>query len=197
MNIAEVVKGSGEHPDDTYWFQDVGWLNPAEVAEKDGKTFLATCTPDPAKASSPPAAFGARVTDGKLRIWTGSPCAATTGVSLIFKPGQVDQVLTAPDPAGVAFDHLALGEPVPGLEVTKELPDGFDWRTQQSLQLAVRAATPDQGASVDLAEVLKGSAQHPDHTYWFQDVGWLDPAAVAEKDGKTFTATCTPAPAGK
>ena len=197
VNIAEVLKGSAEHPDDTYWFQDVGWLNPAEVAAQDGKTFLATCTPDPAKASSLPAAFGARVTDGKLRIWTGSPCAATTGVSLVFKPGQVDQVLTASDAAGVEFQHLTLGEPVPGLAVTKDLPDGFDWRKQQSLQLVVRGATPDQGTSVDLAEVLKGSAQHPDGTYWFQDVGWLDQAAVADKDGKTFLATCTPEPAKK
>ena len=125
VNIAEVLKGSAEHPDDTYWFQDVGWLNPAEVAAQDGKTFLATCTPDPAKASSLPAAFGARVTDGKLRIWTGSPCAATTGVSLVFKPGQVDQVLTAADAAGVEFQHLTLGEPVPGLAVTKDLPEGL------------------------------------------------------------------------
>jgi hypothetical protein len=61
----------------------------------------------------------------------------------------------------------------------------------------VRAATPDQGTSVDLAEVLRGSAQHPDGTYWFQDVGWLDQAAVADKNGKTFLATCTPEPAKK
>jgi hypothetical protein len=31
---------------DTY-FQGVGWLNPAEVAEQDAKTFLATCTDSP------------------------------------------------------------------------------------------------------------------------------------------------------
>jgi hypothetical protein len=48
-DLAEVIKGSRQHPADTYWFQDVGWLNPADVAAKDGKTFLATCTPDPAK----------------------------------------------------------------------------------------------------------------------------------------------------
>jgi hypothetical protein len=28
-------------------FQGVGWLNPAEVAEQDAKTFLATCTDSP------------------------------------------------------------------------------------------------------------------------------------------------------
>jgi hypothetical protein len=109
----------------------------------------------------------------------------------------VDQVLTASDADGVEFQHLTLGEPVPGLAVTKDLPAGFDWRKQQSLQLVVRAATPDQGTSVDLGEVLKGSAQHPDGTYWFQDVGWLDQPAVAQEDGKTFLATCTPSPAKK
>ncbi len=45
--LAEVIKGSAEHPDDTYWFQGVGWLNPAQVKEQDAKTFLATCTDSP------------------------------------------------------------------------------------------------------------------------------------------------------
>ncbi len=45
--LAEVIKGSAEHPDDTYWFQGVGWLNPAQVKKQDGKTFLATCTDSP------------------------------------------------------------------------------------------------------------------------------------------------------
>ncbi|MUM20561.1 hypothetical protein FZI91_02430 [Mycobacterium sp. CBMA271] len=48
-DTAEFIDESPQHPDDTYWFQDVGWLNPSEVAAKDGKDFLATCTPDPAK----------------------------------------------------------------------------------------------------------------------------------------------------
>jgi hypothetical protein len=48
-NLATVIGESGQHPEDTYWFQDVGWLNPAQVAAQDGKTFLATCTADPAK----------------------------------------------------------------------------------------------------------------------------------------------------
>jgi hypothetical protein len=45
--VAKIVDGSEGHPDDTYWFDGVGWLSPAQVAEQDGKTSTAVCTPDP------------------------------------------------------------------------------------------------------------------------------------------------------
>jgi hypothetical protein len=45
--LPPVVKDSAAHPADTYYFQRIGWLNAADVAAQDGKTFLATCTPDP------------------------------------------------------------------------------------------------------------------------------------------------------
>ncbi|WP_458319139.1 hypothetical protein [Mycolicibacterium brisbanense] len=48
-DLAVVREESASHPADTYWFQDVGWLNPTQVAEQDGKTFLATCTREPKK----------------------------------------------------------------------------------------------------------------------------------------------------
>ena len=42
-----MIKNSADHPDDTYWFQGVGWLNPDEVKKQDGKTFLRHVHPEP------------------------------------------------------------------------------------------------------------------------------------------------------
>jgi hypothetical protein len=194
--IAEIVKGSAEHPDDTYWFQDVGWLNPGEVAAQNGKTFLTTCSPDPEKRPPMPPAFGARVSDGAVRIWTGASCASTTGLTLVFDPsGAMLQMGGAREGASVDFEHFTVGEPYPGLKVTQPLPEGFDWRSQKTLVLSVDGQHSHAGLETDLTEVIKGSAGHPEDTYWFQDVGWLSPGDVAAKDGKTFLATCTPSPA--
>lgn len=46
VNLAQVRTDSAAHPSDTYYFQDVGWMNAAQVTAQNGKTFLATCTPD-------------------------------------------------------------------------------------------------------------------------------------------------------
>ena len=194
-HIAEIVKGSAEHPDDTYWFQDVGWLDPAEVAAQDGKTFLATCTPDPAKTPSLPTAFGARVTDGKLLIWTGAPCKDTNGLTLTFEPAQAELQLGISGDVMVMLERYTFGEPFPGLDVITPLPGDFDWRSQQTLKLSVHSLGPHEDSQTDLAEVIRGSAAHPDDTYWFQGVGWLNPAEVADQNGKTFLGTCTDDPA--
>jgi hypothetical protein len=106
-------------------------------------------------------------------------------------------ILKSPAFLGVDFEYFTLGDPSSGLEVFDPLPDGFDWRTQNSLSLVVYAKPADWDATTDLAEIIKGSADHPEDTYWFQGVGWLNPADVAAKDGKTFLATCTPEPAKK
>ncbi|MCT7657864.1 hypothetical protein [Mycobacterium deserti] len=198
-NIAEIVDGSAQHPDDTFWFQGVGWLGPADVKAQDGKTFLSTCTPDPAETPSLPVAFGARVTDGKLHLWTGSPCDKVNGVTLEFKPDatkpdHVDLALGKAGDAMVQLEHFTLGDPVPGLKVTEALPEDFDWREQQSLTLSVHSLGPHELSETDLVEVIEGSTAHPDDTYWFQGVGWLNPAQVVEQNGKTFLATCTPDP---
>jgi hypothetical protein len=144
-------------------------------------------------------AFGARVTDGHLQIWTGSQCRGVTALSLEFDPYQDNRaqwVLGASNGAGVDVEYFTLGKPVPGLQVTKALPAGFDWRGAESVQISVDGAQDGWGTTTHLAEVIKGSAEHPEDTYWFQDVGWLNPGDAAAKDGKTFLATCTPQPAG-
>lgn len=143
-------------------------------------------------------AFGARVTDGQLHIWTGSQCHGVTELGLEFDPYQEDRaewLLNAPDEAGADVEYFTLGEPVPGLKVTKQLPTGFDWRSAESVQINVDGAQPGWGTTTQLADVIKDSVAHPDDTYWFQEAGWLNPAEVTDQDGKTFLATCTPSPA--
>jgi hypothetical protein len=85
---------------------------------------------------------------------------------------------------------------VPGLQVTQPLPPDFDWRSAESVRIAVVGAGEKGGwgSTTQLAEVRDHSGEHPDDTYWFQSVGWLNPDEVAEKDGKTFLATCTDSP---
>ena len=142
-------------------------------------------------------AFGVRITDGKLQIWTGSRCVGVTRMGLSFAPNTAALLLESQSPGGVVVERFAaLGPYPPGLEVTEAWPAGFDWHTETSLQFWVRAAVGG-GSTTHLDEVVKESAQHPDDTYWFQGVGWLSPAEVAAKDGKTFLATCTPDPAKK
>jgi hypothetical protein len=140
-------------------------------------------------------AFGARVTDGDLQIWTGSPCPGATAFSLYFEPGEVELELRAPGNAAFDAEHLTVGGPYPGLQATKPLPADFDWRSADSVRISVYGGDGGWGSTAQIAEVIDGSADHPNDTYWFQDVGWLNPAQVAEQDGKTFLATCTDDPA--
>lgn len=138
-------------------------------------------------------AFGARVIDGQLRIWTGSRCAGITRFAVRFEPSRAELVLVSSSGRGEEVEHLTLGGPYPaGLEIFQPLPKGFDWHNQESLRISVYGGSGGWGTSTSLAELIGGSAQHPDDTYWFQDVGWLNPAEVAAQDGKKFLATCTP-----
>ena len=140
-------------------------------------------------------AFGARVTDGQLRIWTGSPCRATR-FTLVFDPSSAELTLASPTEEPVTVEYLTLGGSYPGgLQVAHPLPAGFDWQGQRSMRISIHGAPEFWGSTTDLATVLGESGRHPADTYWFQDVGWLDPADVAAADGKTFLATCTRDPA--
>jgi len=142
-------------------------------------------------------AFGARVTDGKLQIWTGTRCAGVTRVALSFELSGAALVLLARSEDGVEIEHLTLGGPYPAaLDISEPLPADFG-RDQKSMSLSVHGGSGGWGTVADLDQVMKESAQHPADTYWFQDVGWLDPAVVAAQDGKAFLATCTADPAKK
>lgn len=142
--------------------------------------------------------WGARVTDGKLQIWTGAPCVAVKKISLSHDSEDAELVLTATDPAGADVEHLTLGGPYPaGLQVTRPWPQGVDWRTAKELTFQLDAFPPGAksvvfGAGTEVSEIIDGSPNHPADTYWFTGVGWLTPADVAAKDDKTFTSVCTP-----
>lgn len=195
-NLSDIVSGSADHPADTFYFEKVGWLNPSEVFKRDGSDFLTLCTPDPANRPTVPRSFGARVTNGRLAIWTGSRCPLTTEVILTFQPGQADLVLKAQS-AGRDFERLTVGEPSADFDTVHDLPRGFDWRTAQSLLLRVDADHAGWPTTTQLAEVFRGSPLYADDTYFFQGVGWLNPAEVAAKDGTFFLGTCTPDPGKK
>ena len=142
-------------------------------------------------------AFGARVTNGQLQIWTGSRCIGVTRLALTFEPDRAEAVLTAPPEHPATVEYLTLGGPYPGLQLSEPLPEGFDWQTAETLRISVYGDGDSWGSYADVAEVIKGSAEHPDDTYLFQGVGWLNTAQVAAQNGKTFLATCTPDPAKK
>jgi hypothetical protein len=139
--------------------------------------------------------WGARVTDGLLQIWMGSPCLAVTRIVLGHNFGGPDLVLTANSPDGAAVERLTLGGPYPGFTVAEDWPSGLNWRSADQLVLQVDGEGVNFGASSNVAKIVDGSDDHPEDTYWFDGVGWLNPSEVAEQDGKTFAAVCTPNPA--
>jgi hypothetical protein len=117
-------------------------------------------------------------------------------LTLAFEPsGNTLELTSAQEGTSVDFEYYTVGEPSPGLKINQPLPVGFDWRTEKSATLSVFGTDAHEGLRTDLGEVIKSSAEHPDDTYWFQGVGWLDPADVAAKNGKDFLATCTAGPA--
>ncbi|MGV0810467.1 hypothetical protein ABQF34_00745 [Mycolicibacterium boenickei] len=194
VDLTEVFDQSAHHPKDTYWFQGIGWLNPPEVRSQDGNTFLALCTPDPAKDLYPRRVYGVRVTDGALRIWPGPYCGPVDTVTLTFQPGQAALVLTADPGNSIPFENLTANGPYPGFDISRPLPDGFDWRPAKSAVLRVtKNDVTTWTTPTDLAPARTESAQHPDDTYWFQGFGWLNPTQIAEHDGKDFLTACAQA----
>ncbi len=154
---------------------------------------------DPLGRPSLESAFGARVLDGRLHVWTGAPCHDVIEFGLTFDDNKQDTraelLMNAPNDVGVDLEHFTLGDQVPGLKLTKPLPPNFDWRKAESVRITVHGkVTGGWGTTTQLPEVIKGSAEHPDDTYWFEGIGWLNPEQVAKQDGKTFLTTCTPSP---
>jgi hypothetical protein len=195
-DLSEAITGSAQHPDDTYWFQGVGWLNPAGVTARDGKDFLALCTPDPAKNAGLPRVFGVRVTDGMLRVWPGPSCDATSDVILTFRPGKVDLVLRENRDSMSSFQYVTVGEPPQAFHVSQPLPADFDWHTENSVLLRVVDLDVDYWTTLtDLTPVITESPRHPADTYWFQGFGWLNPTQVASRDGNDLLTTCAQRPA--
>ena len=148
--------------------------------------------PDPEQVSLP-LAFGARVTDGELQLWTGAPCPGVTRVTVRFS-ADAKLVLDPADGKRSELDHLDLDGPYPGWKVAQALPANFDWSTAEQVDLWIDGGEGEGSKRALMADIINGSDQHPADTFWFQDVGWLNPAQVADLDGKIFLTVCTPDP---
>lgn len=135
-------------------------------------------------------AFGARVTDGKLEIWVPPGCSGVRRVEVGFGFGP-KLVLT--DATGTAtLDRFTVGGPYPGLTVTEAPPPDFDWRAEEYLFLDVTSTPGGFPATARTADIVDGSDDHPDDTFFFDGVGWLDPEGVAARIGNDFEGVCTP-----
>lgn len=188
--VAEITEHSAEHSEDTYFFPGLGWLDPAEVAARDGREFLTLCTPDPAKQESKERVVGVRVTDDSLRFWTGTPCPFNAGVILTFQPGQAELILQKDAPRA-DVEYLTLGGPDPEFIVTQPLPDTFNWRTAKSVLLRlIDSENLRWSRTTQLTAPIAESSRHPPDTYYFEGFGWLDPAEVAARDGTSMRTIC-------
>lgn len=170
-------------------------------------TALVGC--DPLGKPSLPVHFGVRVTDGHLRLWTGSPCRGTTAVDVTFNmdgrdkaelkleatplPEAVGAQKAPPNP-GSEVEYVTVGGPYPGFDVVTPLPTGFDWRTADTVY--VFPQSPGAFGSVSkLGRAIEESNRHPPDTYWFEGIGWLNPQDLAAQDGTKFLALCSRDPA--
>jgi hypothetical protein len=154
-------------------------------------------------APSLPPAAGFRVDDGVLKLWTGTPCQGVTGLTLIFDSGTRDSTTlmwAAPLP-GVRVERMNLLSTAGGappdtggpLQVRTPLPADYDWTKADSIAFSVDGPKA-YGARVDLAQVLRESAQHPFDSYLFGQRGWMDATAVRRENQKSFLTVCTPDP---
>lgn len=166
-------------------------------------TMIAACdTRSQFEPSLPPAA-GFRVDNGVLKLWTGTPCSGVIRLTLIFDTGtqeSTEQVWTAPQP-GVTVEHMDLLTSVGGsppdtggpLQVQEPLPAEYDWTTARWINFSVDGPKAF-GARVDLAQVLRESAEHPPESYLFGQRGWMDASDVQRENQKSFLTVCTPDP---
>lgn len=151
--------------------------------------------PDAQFAPSLRPAFGARVDGDRLQIWTGRPCRDVTRVMLTYRFADRDSIPVLLSAPGTTVERFDAGSGAGPLAVQDPLAPGIDWQEAESVSMVLDGPDFHQGSFVDLDVVAEGSPEHDADTYWFQDVGWLDPDAVGEKDGKSFLTTCTPDPA--
>ncbi|MGU3499833.1 hypothetical protein [Mycobacterium sp. C31M] len=150
---------------------------------------------DPEDPSLPPV-FGARVTDGRLQLSTGTPCQNVSRIVVNFNPGSARLILEPAQGASADVETLTIGGPYPGMEIVEDLPVGFDWKAEQQVLMTVDSEPAGAGATpTSIAELTAGSGDHPADSYYFEGVGWLGPAEVAEGNGTSLLTVCTPDPA--
>lgn len=151
--------------------------------------------PDAQFAPSLRPASGVRVTDGALKIWLGRPCEGVTRVAVHFSADgdETARYEAETDPPGTTVEFVDPDGRTRGLEVTERPPADFEWESADSLRLSI-SGPEAWGTRTDLAAVIAESDEHDEDTYYFDEIGWLDASAVAERDGKDFLTPCTPDP---
>ena len=148
---------------------------------------------DPEVASLPPV-FGARVTDGRVQLSTGTPCTNVSRVVVTFTPGAARLILSAPQGVSTGVETLTIGGPYPGLDVVEAPPESFDWRSEREVLMIVDADPAGAGATpTGIADIIDGSDANPG-SFYYAGIGWLDPAEVAERNGRSLLTACTPDP---
>jgi len=166
-------------------------------------TVIAACDTKAQFEPSLPPAAGFRVDEGVLKLWTGTPCYGVIRLTLIFDTGtqkSTEQVWTAPQP-GVTLERMDLlttpggssPDTVGPLQVQKPLPVNYDWTKAASIVFYVDGPK-SFGAGVDVAQVLRESAQHPPGNYLFGQSGWMDASDVQRENQKSFLTICTADP---
>ncbi|GAA4965800.1 hypothetical protein [Actinoplanes utahensis] len=164
-------------------------------------TAAAACDTEAPFAPPLPVAAGFRVDDGVLRLWTGTPCQGVIRLRLVFDVGtaeSAEQVWTAPQP-GVPVERMDLltagGGSAPDtggpLRVETPLPAAYDWTKAAWINFSVDGPQA-YGARVDVAEVLRESAEHPPESYLFGQSGWMSPADVRRENQRSFLTVCAP-----
>lgn len=149
--------------------------------------------PDAQFAPSLRPAIGVRAIDGELRLWTGTRCRRVTRVAVTF--GGATWEITSRRPGGAVLETFRLDRPPRGFRVTEPLPADFDWEHADRLGFTGDSADGVWGTTTDLDVVRDESADHPADSFYFDQVGWLDGAGVAEGNGEEFLTPCTPDPA--
>lgn len=171
------------------------WLRVACAVLLAATTAAGCDTKSQFEPSLPPEA-GFRVDGGVLKLWTGTPCTGVIGLTLVFDSGterSTKQVWTAPKP-GVVLERMDLLPAGTGpLQVQTTLPADYDWTKAGSIVFYVNGPT-SYGATADVAQLLRESAQHPSGQYLFGKSGWLDAAGVRRENTKSFLTVCTPDP---
>lgn len=156
---------------------------------------LATGACDPAFETPLPSVVGARVVDGQLELFTGTPCADVTEVEVRLDPGAREVlatvVMTAMQPT--ELDRFRIDEAPTGFRATAPLPAGVSWSDADGADLRVTTTDGDRSASVDLAE-LREQDEHPGD--YLVGTRWLSEDEVLDGDGGDYALLCSPVGSG-
>ncbi len=138
----------------------------------------------------PTRSFGVRITDGHLDIWTLSPCRDVQVMEFEMPSSEYWESV---DPAGTDVEYVRVGGPYSGFRLRQAARGEQDWSRAESIWFAVTIGGKSFGGRAPLTEAVEHSSQHPGNVYYVSNVGWLDPAEAAARNGKDFLGLCAEA----